>query len=64
VIDALTGYEGITILAGTAARPPAGLVTRALVPVNVPVPTHEQRARCWRACLAAAGEPVDDPALQ
>ena len=64
LMDALTGYEGITILAGTPARPPAGLGTRALVPVNVLVPTHEQRAGHWRACLAAAGEPVNDPTLQ
>jgi len=25
LVDALTGYEGITILAGTPVRPPAGL---------------------------------------
>jgi hypothetical protein len=64
LIDALTGYEGITILAGTAARPPAGLGTRAVVPVNVPAPTHKQRVAYWRACLAASGESVNDPALQ
>jgi SpoVK/Ycf46/Vps4 family AAA+-type ATPase len=64
LIDALTGYEGITILAGTAARPPAGLGTRAVVPVNVPAPAHKQRVEYWRACLAAAGESVDAPALQ
>ena len=64
LIDALTGYEGITILAGTAARPPAGLGTRAVVPVNVPAPAHKQRVEYWRACLAAAGESVNDPALQ
>ena len=64
LVDALTGYEGITILAGTPVRPPAGLAARAVVPVNVPAPTHEERAEYWRACLAAAGEPVSDPALQ
>ena len=64
VIDALTEYEGITILAGAAARPLAGLGTRALVPVNVPAPAHGQRVEYWRACLAAAGEPVEDPTLQ
>jgi ATP-dependent 26S proteasome regulatory subunit len=63
LIDALTGYKGITILAGTAARPPAGLGTRSVVPANVPAPTHEQRVEYWRAALAAAGEPINDPAL-
>ena len=64
LIDTLTGYQGITILAGTAARPPAGLGTRAVAPVNVPAPTHKQRVEYSRACLAAAGESVGDPALQ
>jgi SpoVK/Ycf46/Vps4 family AAA+-type ATPase len=64
LLEVLTGYEGITILAGAAARPPARLGTRAVVPVNVPVPTHKQRVEYWRACLAAAGEPVTDSALQ
>jgi hypothetical protein len=64
LIDLLTCYEGITILAGTPVRPPAGLGSRAVVPVNVPAPTHEQRVEYWRACLAAAGEPAKDPVLQ
>jgi SpoVK/Ycf46/Vps4 family AAA+-type ATPase len=64
LVDVLTRYEGITILAGTAARPPARLGTRGVVPVNVPVPTHKQRVEYWRTCLAAAGESVNDSALQ
>jgi len=43
--------------AGRTRRPGRGAV-------NVPAPTHEERAEYWRACLAAAGEPVSDPALQ
>jgi Winged helix domain, variant/ATPase family associated with various cellular activities (AAA) len=64
LVDVVTGYPGVTILVGTPARPPAGLGARTLVSVHVPPPTHEQRAEYWRACLAAAGEPVTEPAVQ
>ena len=64
LIDAVTAYEGVTIVAGTSARPPAGLCARALVPVHVPPPAHEQRVEYWRACLGVEGESVEDSALQ
>lgn len=64
LVDTVTGYEGISIVAGTPPLPPTGPGSAALVPVHVPPPTHEQRAEYWRACLDAAGESVAEPALQ